>query len=218
MTFDEAAKQWGGRLSTAIPRQCWEEIEKRIKPGMRTLEFGSGLSTILFRDQSVMHTAIESDPEYVGDGATYIPVGDDGWYQDVPIRAFDLILLDGPRGAHNRYGFLGVVKELCHANTVIVIDDTHTTHGAEIAVRAAMLRALTPQFHTFPESQEECRSACASLQDHMIRLHGGDDRGFAIIESESPASPAGRPAFSGCPYCGEPRREKMDWRDRKSVV
>jgi len=139
--YDAAMLKWhelGHDVSMSISQPCWAEICKRLRPGMRTLEFGSGLSTLLFTNHDVRHTAIEDAPDIprdAGPTVRQVELSPDGWYDWEPDGLYDLILIDGPQGTGNRGGVLRVIERLVHDETVIVVDDVRRVAERELAER-----------------------------------------------------------------------------------
>lgn len=147
--FDNFADEWsdmGNRVSTAISQPLWSRIRRYLKPGMKTLEFGSGLSTMLFNDYDVDHTAIEQSARWAKKvhGVTHVPLDSNGWYDWEPDGPYDLILLDGPY-KKGREGILRILHKLFHDDTIMFIDDFHREDEKYIASscnRMLSLRSL----------------------------------------------------------------------------
>lgn len=127
---------------TLTPR-LWYDLRAMLRPGMVTLECGSGLSTLLFEAAGCCHTALENDPRFAPPSPSVIlrPLtGDPPWYDWVPPRTYDLILIDGPTGSIGRNGVLRVLGECLHEQSVVVIDDVHRPAENELA------RAIADRF------------------------------------------------------------------------
>ena len=134
----------------SISRYCWEILRSLIRPGMKTLEFGSGLSTLLFDAAGCNHTAIEHDQQYAAPSRSVIvaPItGSIPWYSWKPMEQYDLVFIDGPPEKIGRKGVLPMIGEISHANTLIVVDDTHRDHEREVATQICKLLDL--QCHDF---------------------------------------------------------------------
>lgn len=123
---------WRIDATTAI------ELDKRLKPGLKTLETGAGLSTILFAARGCEHTCIAPDRDlfnricaYCTDhnistanikfmGATSTEV-----LPQLPAAAYDLTLIDGCHGFPTAFvDFLYATRALRSGGT-LVIDDLH---------------------------------------------------------------------------------------------
>jgi glycosyltransferase involved in cell wall biosynthesis len=129
-----------------ITDECWNAIESRLEPGMRTLETGSGKSTILFERAGCDHVALEHD---VRKRAPYTSVvvapltGSPAWYDWEPAHPFDLVLIDGPPGRIGRFGILRVLPRLVHRGSVIVVDDTHRKAERRLAEEIARRHGMS---------------------------------------------------------------------------
>lgn len=126
----------------AITLDHWYKIEKYLKPGMRTLECGSGISTKLFEAFGCRHTALEDVADYGKLWGTSVQicslVGNPPWYdwappEDIVSDPYGLILIDGPIGKIGRAGFKRVASELISENTVLFLDDTHRKAERELS-------------------------------------------------------------------------------------
>ena len=120
-----------------IPPELWERIRPMLRPGMVTLETGSGLSTLLLEGAGCRHTALEHDRRFAAatDSVVLAPLaGDPPWYDWEPTHAYDLILIDGPpQDAGGRAGILRVIDRLVHGRTIIVLDDTNRARESRLA-------------------------------------------------------------------------------------
>lgn len=108
-----------------------------LRPKLRTLECGSGLSTRLFVAAGCDHLALEHDQRF----AAPLPpvhlcplIGNPPWYDWKPQGPFDLVLIDGPpANCGGRTGILPFIRELSHSRTIFVCDDTERPDDAALA-------------------------------------------------------------------------------------
>lgn len=122
-------------------------LESTLVPGMRTLEFGSGLSTQIFVEAGCSHVALEHDTHFAPDLPSVILtrlVGNPPFYENIPAGPFDLILIDGPPGASgSRWGVLRVLPSLIHEKTCIILDDTNRRQENELSAAIQRAWAMT---------------------------------------------------------------------------
>jgi len=134
-----------------IPKELWETIRPMLRPGMVTLETGSGLSTLLLEAAGCRHTALEHDRRFAAasDSVVLAPLlGDPPWYDWEPPGFFDLVLVDGPpRHAGGRAGIERVIDRLVHRETVLVLDDTNRADENHLAARLARRLGLRRTDH-----------------------------------------------------------------------
>lgn len=131
----------------AITPQLSAALQTLLRPGMRTLECGSGLSTRIFERAGCRHTALEHDPrfadaarrQYGVESVVEAPLlGDPPWYDWQPTDLYDLILVDGPTAdGGGRRGILRVLADCLKPETVIVLDDTNRPADRRLAVEIA---------------------------------------------------------------------------------
>ncbi|HUT09045.1 MAG TPA: hypothetical protein VMY42_00980 [Thermoguttaceae bacterium] len=145
-----------------ISRDLWATLRPRLRPGLSTLETGSGLSTLLFDAAGCRHTALEHNPKFAAPSRSVVRVdlvGDPRWYDWTPTRRYDLILIDGPpKDVAPRDGIDRVLADCLNHETTILLDDTHRPGEHALAERIAADHGYTPLFH------------------------GNDKRGFALLE------------------------------------
>ena len=132
-----------------ITDECWSAIDAHLHPGMRTLEAGSGRSTVLFERTGCRHVALEHDARYGAGCASVVKaplVGTPPWYDWTPAHAVDLLFIDGPPGRIGRAGILRVLPQLVHERTVIVIDDTNRRAERRLADHIAATYGLRSEY------------------------------------------------------------------------
>ena len=141
---------WIQRTFWEISDDCCAAIAERLRPGMRTLETGSGRSTELFERMGCQHVALEHDPRRGARSRSVVMApltGDPPWYDWVPPHACDLILIDGPAWWIGRGGVMRVLPYLLHDHTVVVIDDTHRAAERRLAERIAADYGMRAEYH-----------------------------------------------------------------------
>ena len=123
-----------------LPAPCLEELRRRLKPGLRTLEAGSGASTRVFEEAGCRHVALEHRREHAPACASVLVVplvGDPPWYDWTPEGPFDLILVDGPPFWVGRSGILRVLPRCMRKGTVVIVDDVNRSADLRLAERIA---------------------------------------------------------------------------------
>jgi len=138
--FDNAAAAWfesGMDLSMACTPLLFQAIEELVQPGHKTLEFGSGLSTLAF-SRSGSHVALEQDPVQALKviDATHSPIKEGSFYDYAYSGLYDIILIDGPYG-HSRQQAVEVCREYLRPGGTVFVDDTHRKENMSIAKELA---------------------------------------------------------------------------------
>ena len=144
--FDAVFQIWNQERDLsegAIGKEVWDCIAMHIPPNSKTLEFGCGMSTLLFDYSGHTHTAIDNSQKYIdlvkshnpSGGTTILHslLGQNGFYVNIPSGPFDCILIDGPAGEGNRNGVLDVIESLVRKGTAIVLDDTNRAQDKELS-------------------------------------------------------------------------------------
>jgi hypothetical protein len=175
-TQSAASEEW------TIPAALWARISGDLRPGMRTLETGSGLSTRLFVDAGCKHIALEHDDFWAQRLLHVFPEckpalricrlsGEPPWYDwrasDEP---YDLLLIDGPPGQIGRRGIERHIDRLIHGQTVIYVDDALRPD------EAGLCESLQRRFGY----SQECSSAghhgfacLRAIEASRVRAHAG---------------------------------------------
>jgi hypothetical protein len=148
--YDRYIGPWiaaGGDRGGAIPQPLFVKLchlprvvksQDGTERPFRTLEFGSGLSTLAFDRQGTIHTAVEHTADWIRKVTPLLQGGTvniihaplkEGWYDWQPPQGelFDVILIDGPPGSseHGRSKAAEKVMHLLAPGGSIIIDDTH---------------------------------------------------------------------------------------------
>lgn len=127
-----------GKDSTTVPPELWAAISERLKPGMRTLELGSGVTTALFERAGCRHVAIEDQVQFIDSGLKsvhYSPLAADGGYAWLPAGPFDLVLVDGPSNPAGRLAMADRLLPLVAPGGVMFLDDCHRAEESELGMR-----------------------------------------------------------------------------------
>lgn len=154
-SYEDFVRRWrlaGGSPSFAVPPALWRFLSGRLKPAMRTLETGSGLSTWLFDAVGCRHVALENSPRWrdlvlsrklqTTEVVLAPLVGNPPRYDwDPPAgESWDLLLIDGPPKAHGgREGQIDLVRQLATPRTVLVFDDVNRPEERRLADRLQTL-------------------------------------------------------------------------------
>lgn len=140
-----------------------EYLESLLSPNMRTLEFGSGLSTHIFLEAGCNHVALEHDPTHAMPHPCIILselVGQPPIYARIPSGPFDLILIDGPPAScGGRWGVLRILPQLMSDQTVVILDDAHRKQEAELAMAIRRAWGMTSRRLHPHHPQDFARSA-----------------------------------------------------------
>ena len=115
----------------------WGHIKEILSHKGNLLEFGSGLSTEIFKASNINVTSFEHDKDYVKNGVKYKPL-EDGWYKltktDLKlIGKADLILVDAPKGKNR----CNLPIEILPKTATIFVDDCHRFEDMALAHRIA---------------------------------------------------------------------------------
>ncbi|QDV49522.1 methyltransferase domain-containing protein [Gimesia fumaroli] len=144
--YDAVSQVWNEKKDLskgAIGKEVWNAIALHIQPNSKTLEFGCGLSTLLFDYAGHRHTAIDNSRQYIDLVKSHSPSEDTtiifsdlnslGFYDTIPQGPFHCILIDGPAGEGNRNGVLDIIIRLVIKGTVIVVDDTNRAKDKDLS-------------------------------------------------------------------------------------
>ena len=114
-------------------------LDQRVQPGMRTLETGSGLSTIVFANKGARHTCIAPDAEQVALIQAYcaqhaiatnnlefmLETSEDALPKLPRQEVYDLALIDGRHGFPNPIIDWYYIARVLKIGGLVVIDDLH---------------------------------------------------------------------------------------------
>lgn len=144
--WESLSRDWPHADAGALPRSLLSRLASRVRRGERTLELGSGLSTLLFDRAGADHVAVEHSPKFAAlvrerlRGSTRLveaPLAEDGWYGWRPGEddgGRSLVLVDGPP-QRNRSLVERVMPSLLAPGATIYIDDTNRPEEAGLAER-----------------------------------------------------------------------------------
>ena len=133
----------------AMPAPRWRVVREHLRPGLRTLETGCGLTTHLFAAAGCRHTALEHDAAHADRCRERLPAhvrllrrdltGTPPWYAvaAAELGRFDLILIDGPPGSVGRAGVLRHLPALLAPGGAVLLDDIHRPAERRLAQRVA---------------------------------------------------------------------------------
>lgn len=160
---EELCGRLGLQSGNAAPEGIADAIRQISRPGMATLELGSGYSTLVFERAGCTHLALEHNEKYAhhvqsktNSKATRVmhaPLGESGAYfnGDPPACVYDkkggyeLVLVDGPPnvdGGDKRHGAVEILHRLAAVNATIIVDDTHRPGDAALSKMLAESRGL----------------------------------------------------------------------------
>ena len=148
-------------------------LTELLRPGMRTLECGSGLSTAIFLDAGCDHIALENESRYAFQHPCVIVTsltGTPPWYSVWPRGPFDVILIDGPAAATGgRWGFMRAAGDLIGQNTVVIIDDVNRRDENALASAIARAFGLTTLEVTAKHPKDYARRARILLPSELAQ-------------------------------------------------
>lgn len=158
-TYNQAINLWcytlGNDASKVITYHCWQEIEKLIDSSSRVLEFGSGLSTILFNGITSQLTSIESSLDILiqlkhilSNGKCQKGDFKRGQLQWQPDDIYDLIFVDGPT-SEDKWGLIPIIGKCISNSTVIVVNDTHLQTEKDFVENLCLMFDM--DYHTYNE-------------------------------------------------------------------
>lgn len=117
---------------SGITLELFDWITSNIQEGKTILELGAGFVSTKFLSERYKLYSVEDKAQYLNKfNSTYIyaPIDtENNWYyrkaleEDLP-KDYDCILVDGPTGEGNRWGFLHNL-DLFRQDVPIVVDDT----------------------------------------------------------------------------------------------
>jgi predicted O-methyltransferase YrrM len=134
--------EFGG---SGITAELFDWIVANVPQGSTMLELGAGYVSTKFLSQKYKLYSVEDKAEFLNIfSSTYIyaPIDTNkNWYhrkaleEDLP-KEYDCILVDGPTGEGNRWGFLENL-DLFRPDVLIIVDDTWRKAEKEMLVQLA---------------------------------------------------------------------------------
>lgn len=130
----------GGRLISdwLIDDTTCFELNSRLKPGLKTLETGAGLSTIIFAANGCEHTSIVPDEGLAGriqdycrsagidtSNVKFIILKSADIIHQLPRSEFDLVLIDGCHGFPSVFVDFYYAAKALRTGGTLMIDDMH---------------------------------------------------------------------------------------------
>jgi hypothetical protein len=142
--------QFGG---SGIFEDLFKCIRSLVPEGSTILELGSGAVSTQYLSRHYRMVSVEDNPEWVGRfNSTYIFAPQvNGWYDSDIVKSrlplmYDAILVDGPTGEGNRFGFLTNLA-LFKTNVPIFFDDTNRSPEHQLAQQTADTLGRPIQFY-----------------------------------------------------------------------
>ena len=131
--------------SWAISEELYEWIKNNLEHGKTILEFGSGKGTIELTKHWTVYS-VEQDLKWIGlaPDSNYIHAPLKAKWYDTDIvfsnipKKYDLILVDGPKGAKYRAG-IDEHWDKFNTNVPLLFDDTHRKKDRNHAINVANL-------------------------------------------------------------------------------
>lgn len=141
-SYDALAKRMPKVDGGTASRELIDALRPLLRRGQRTLELGSGLTTLLFNAIGTRHLAVEQSKAWVetmSDLAPrcevlHAPLNGDGWYSWRPNadEAFDVVVVDGPSKV-GRSLLLEHARDAIAGAAYIIVDDTNRPEEAQLA-------------------------------------------------------------------------------------
>jgi hypothetical protein len=123
------------------------ELDRRLKPGLNTLETGAGLSTIIFAANGCQHTCVtplKAEVDRIQDycrsaqidtsNVKFIVAASSDILHQLPRAAFDLVLIDGCHGFPAIFVDFYYAAKLLKIGGTLIIDDMHI-YTCQLAAR-----------------------------------------------------------------------------------
>jgi predicted O-methyltransferase YrrM len=137
--------QWmseGGLMTHGLLPEAMAYLERTVQPGQRTLETGSGLSTITFALRGAHHTCVTPDPteaerirQYCTEHGidvsrlTFQHARSEHVLPQLEIEPLDLVLIDGSHSFPQVFIDWFFSQRALKVNGLLVVDDVHIWTG-----------------------------------------------------------------------------------------